>query len=287
MKLTRRRIRKKTSRVKRQKLGRKTKNRRKSFRKKRTKGRRRRRNRRSRRGGAAKEKEEEGAAGAEEEEGEKRIDVDAVMAAIGKKRMSQPGYGANKTHTIDWDKMKKDRAKEEEAERAAKDEAERAAKEEAERAAKEEALRVKVEAAERYKNYYSANKRELVMRLERSKNKVLNGPDDNYPTLLGQYIERAELHNRGLKRKEENEDGTIEIVSYPDLKIDDGLIKNAENVLKNLMKKQAAEKEKRRSRSITVRAERAARGVKEGLGDIRAYLKEKINPSAKVGQKVE
>jgi hypothetical protein len=49
MKLTRRRIRKKTSRVKRQKLGRKTKNRRKSFRKKRTKGRRR---RRSRRGGA-------------------------------------------------------------------------------------------------------------------------------------------------------------------------------------------------------------------------------------------
>lgn len=43
MKLTRRRIRKKTSRVKRQKLGRKTKNRRKSFRRKRTKGRRRRR----------------------------------------------------------------------------------------------------------------------------------------------------------------------------------------------------------------------------------------------------
>ena len=49
MKLTRRRIRKRTSRVKRQKVGRKTKNRRKSFRKKRTKGRRR---RRSRRGGA-------------------------------------------------------------------------------------------------------------------------------------------------------------------------------------------------------------------------------------------
>ena len=43
MKLTRRRIRKRSSRVKRQKLGRKTKNRRKSFRKKRTKGRRRRR----------------------------------------------------------------------------------------------------------------------------------------------------------------------------------------------------------------------------------------------------
>jgi len=48
MKLTRRRIRKRSSRVKRQKIGRKTKNRRKSFRKKRTKGRRR---RRSRRGG--------------------------------------------------------------------------------------------------------------------------------------------------------------------------------------------------------------------------------------------
>ncbi len=43
MKLTRRRIRKRTSRVKRRKVGRKTKNRRKSFRKKRTKGRRRRR----------------------------------------------------------------------------------------------------------------------------------------------------------------------------------------------------------------------------------------------------
>mgnify|MGYP001345528061 FL=1 len=56
MKLTRRRIRKRTSRVKRQKLVRKTKNRRKSFRKKRTKGRRR---RRSRRGGAAEDEEEE------------------------------------------------------------------------------------------------------------------------------------------------------------------------------------------------------------------------------------
>ncbi len=55
MKLTRRRIRKRTSRVKRQKLVRKTKNRRKSFRKKRTKGRRR---RRSRRGGAAEDEEE-------------------------------------------------------------------------------------------------------------------------------------------------------------------------------------------------------------------------------------
>ena len=43
MKLTRRRIRKKSSRVKRRKVGRKTKNCRKSFRKKRTKGRRRRR----------------------------------------------------------------------------------------------------------------------------------------------------------------------------------------------------------------------------------------------------
>ena len=45
MKLTRRRIRKKSSRVKRRKVGRKTKNRRKGFRKKRTKGRRRRRSR--------------------------------------------------------------------------------------------------------------------------------------------------------------------------------------------------------------------------------------------------
>ena len=61
MKLTRRRIRKRSSRVKRQKIGRKTKNRRKSFRKKRTKGRRRRRksrrSRRSRRGGAMNEEE--------------------------------------------------------------------------------------------------------------------------------------------------------------------------------------------------------------------------------------
>ena len=245
MKLTRRRIRKRSSRVKRQKLGRKTKNRRKSFRKKRTKGRRRRRRRRSRRGGA-----------------EETVDLNRVYRK--------------------WEEEKK---KMREEEKKMYEEQKKMRKEEEVARIKEMEEKDKENRKKRHIEYYSEQKNRYEKLLKQSKNRVLKGPDDPYPTFLGYYVENAELHNR--TQEEEKALGRFAGVDYNDLKIDNNLIVKATEVWGNLMKEQEAEKERRRSRSIKGRAEKAARGVKKGFIDVKegvdAYFKKKMHSSAKVG----